>query len=497
MPDAVVIGAGHNGLVAAAYLARAGLEVEVFERRDVVGGACVTEELWPGVRASPGAYTLSLLRAEIMRDFDLARHGLHVDVHEPYLFAPLPDGRKVVTWSSRERTHAQIARDWSAADADAYAAWSRRREEAAARARPLMLEPADRERWLADVGPAILDGSIADELEGIPSPEVRVPFAIQGLIGTLAGPEDPGTAFVGFYHDLGEAAGSAGAWGFVRGGMGAVTQALCSAAEAAGARVHVGAPVERVLVEDGAARGIVLEGGREVRAGAVLANSDPLRTAALAGLPEPDGWRQDGPTAKVMLLLDGLPDFPSWPGPEPWAGTIDIGFTLDDLSAAAADARAGRPAARPWIEAACQTATGAHGARSAWSLAPPGRHVLSLFCQCFPPDVDADAAADAAIARFAEACPGLPDRIIDRLALGPRELERRFGITGGHIFHGEMLGDQLLERRFPARRFGGIDGLYLAGSGAHPGGAVTGAPGRLAARAVLEDRAAGGGAPRA
>src|SRR3954465_8245902 len=166
MLDAVVIGAGHNGLVAAAYLARAGLEVKVFERRDVVGGACVTEELWPGVRASPGAYTLSLLRPEIVRDLELEKLGLHVEVHEPYLFAPFPDGRKVVTWSSRERTHAQLARDWSPADAGGYAAWAQRWEEAAARARPLMLEPPDRERWLEAIGPEILDGSIAHDPAG-------------------------------------------------------------------------------------------------------------------------------------------------------------------------------------------------------------------------------------------------------------------------------------------------------------------------------------------
>src|SRR3954465_439179 len=214
MRDAVIVGAGHNGLVAAAYLARTGLDVLVLERREIVGGACVTEELWPGVRASPGAYTLSLLRRRIIDELDLAAHGLHVEVHEPYLFAPHPDGRKVVTWSSRERPHAQPARDWSAADADGYAARAERWERAAARARPLMLEPPSRERWLEAVGPEILDGAIADDLAGIPSEEVRVPFALQGLIGTLAAPEDPGTAFVGFYHDLGEAAG--GAWGFVR-----------------------------------------------------------------------------------------------------------------------------------------------------------------------------------------------------------------------------------------------------------------------------------------
>src|SRR4051794_591062 len=182
--DAVIIGAGHNGLVAAAYLARAGLEVECFERRDVVGGACVTEELWPGVRASPGAYTLSLLRPEIVRELGLRRNGLHVEVHEPYLFAPLPDGRRVVTWSRRERTHRQLEREWSRADADAYVAWTERWDHAAGRAAPLMLRPPDRGRWLAAVGPDILEGSIGDALAGIPSPQVRVPFAIQGLIGT-------------------------------------------------------------------------------------------------------------------------------------------------------------------------------------------------------------------------------------------------------------------------------------------------------------------------
>lgn len=480
--DVAILGAGHNGLVAAAYLARAGLSVVVHERRDVVGGACVTEELWPGVRASPGAYTLSLLRAEIMRDLDLAGHGLRVEVHEPYLFAPFPDGRRVITWSDPVRTHAQLADEWSPADADAYLAWSQGRDEAAARARPLMLAPPDREQWLHAVGPAILDGAIADELAAIPSEQVRVPFALQGLIGTLAGPRDPGTSFVSFYHDLGEAAGSPGAWGYARGGMGAVTGALRAAAEAAGAEVRLESPVARVLIEDERAAGLVLEDGSELRARVVVSNADPLRTAALAGVEPPAGWRQSGPVVKTMLLLDGLPDFPVWPGPEPWHGTIDIGYSLADLDRAAQDATAGHAATTPWIEAACQTAVDP-------TLAPEGRHVLSLFAQCFPADVDADAAADAAIARFALTCPELPDRIVDRLALGPRELEARFGITGGHIFHGEMLPGQLFEQRPGRRCFGGIDGLYLGGSGAHPGGAVTGAPGYLAARAVIEDLA--------
>jgi phytoene dehydrogenase-like protein len=485
MRDAVIVGAGHNGLVAAAYLARAGLDVEVLERREIVGGACVTEELWPGVRASPGAYTLSLLRPEIIRDLELARHGLEVSVHEPYLFAPLPDGRRVVTWSSRRRTHAQLAADWSQADADAYAAWGERWEAAAERARPLVLEPPDRERWLRAVGPEILEGSIADDLAGIPSEPVRVPFVLQGLIGTLAGPWDAGTAFVAFYHELGLAAGAPGAWGYARGGMGAVTGALRDAAEAAGARVRTQAPIERVLMEDARAAGVAIEGsGEEVAARAVLSGADPVRTARLARVSPPPGWRQAGPVVKVMVLLDGLPEFPSWPGSEePWRGAIDIGFTLADLDAAASEAKAGRPAERPFIEAACQTAVDP-------TMARPGRHVVSLFSQAFPPDVDAEAAAEAAIARFAEACPGFPDHVVDRLALGPMELQARFGITGGHIFHGEMLPGQILEDRPGPRRFGGVEGLYLAGSGAHPGGAVTGAPGYLAARALLEDRGA-------
>ena len=478
--DAAIVGAGHNGLVAAAYLARAGLSVTAFERRDIPGGACVTEELWPGVRASPGAYTLSLLRAEIIAELDLNAHGLHVEVHDPYLFAPFPDGRRVITWSDPQRTHAQIADDWSRADADAYLDWANRREAAAARARPLMLEPPDRERWLEALGQEILDGAIADEVAGIPAEQIRVPLAIQGLIGTLAGPSDPGTSFVSLYHDLGEAAGPPGAWGYARGGMGAVTAALHSAAEAGGARVRLDSPVARVTSEDGRATGLVLADGEEVAARAVLSGADPLTTSELAGVAPPDGWRQAGPVVKVMALLDGLPDFPGWPGEEPWRGAIDIGYTLDDLEQAAQDARAGRSPRTPWIEAACQTSVDD-------TLAPEDRHVVSMFCQCFPTDVDPEAAADAAIERFALACPSLPDRIVDRIALGPRELEGRFGIRGGHIFHGEMLPGQLLDGRDHCRGFGGLEGLYLAGSGAHPGGAVTGAPGYLAARAAIAD----------
>ena len=235
-----------------------------------------------------------------------------------------------------------------------------------------------------------------------------------------------------------------GAWGYARGGMGAVTAALRGAAEAAGARVRLEAPVDRVRCR-GRARGRARAGGRRrgPRAGRRLERRPAdhgaagRRRARARLAPGGPGGEGDAAARRPARL-------PELAGREPWHGAIDIGFTMDDLSAAAADARAGRPAARPWIEAACQTAADD-------SLAPPGRHVLSMFCQCFPQDVDADAAADSAIARFAEVCPELPDRIIDRLVLGPRELEERFGIAGGHIFHGEMLPGQLLEDRHAAR----------------------------------------------
>ena len=322
--DVAVIGAGHNGLVAAAYLARAGLSVEVFERRDVVGGACVTEELWPGIRASPGAYSLSLLRRRIIDELDLTGHGLHVETHDPVAFAPFPDGRRLIEWSDPNRTHEQIDRDWSRADADAYLEWAHRWDELAGRAQPLMLENASRERWAEAVGEEILSGSMLDELGAIPSPEIRAALSISGLIGETVGPGDPGTAFIGFYHDLGEAT-ETGGWGYPRGGMGAVTQALLVAATAAGARVHTGREAAGLLVEDDRAVGVVLAGGDEVRARAVVSNADPVRTATLAGVPGPEGWSQRSPVVKVMALLDRLPAFPAWTDGDPWTGTITAG----------------------------------------------------------------------------------------------------------------------------------------------------------------------------
>ena len=417
------------------------------ERRDIVGGACVTEELWPGVRASPGAYTLSLLRPEIIRELELGRHGLHVDVHEPGLFAPFPDGRHVVTWSSRERTRDGIERGWSRADADAYAEFVGP-VGAGGAARPPAADRAARSRALAGGGRAGDPRRLGGRRARAPSRRrsVRVPFAIQGLIGTLAGPDDPGTAFVGFYHDLGQAAGVPGAWGYARGGMGAVTAALRGRRRGGG---RAGAAQRRrwsgCWWRTAAPRAWCSRAARRCARGPCSPTPTRCARPAWPGAEAPDGWRQAGPVVKVMVLLDGPARLSGDARRGPWRGAIDIGFTMGDLSARppTTRARAG-PRARPGSRPRARP-------RPTTRLRPAGRHVVSMFCQCFPPEVDAEAAADSAIARLAEVCPGFPDRIVDRLALGPRELEERFGITGGHIFHGEMLPGQLLEER-PDRR---------------------------------------------
>ena len=269
--------------------------------------------------------------------------------------------------------------------------------------------------------------------------------------------------------------------------MGAVSEALRSAAEAAGARIHTDATVERILVDesDRTAAGVLVDDGRELRARVVLSNADPVRTAALAGLPAPQGWRQDGPVVKVMVLLDGLPDFPAWPGPEPWQGTIDIGFTM--RGARRRRGRRPRRAARPAaVDRGRVPDRGRPRPRAAG--APRALAVLPVLSRPTPTPRRRPTSRSRASPRPARGC---PTASWTASRSGPRELEARFGLTGGHIFHGEMLARQLLERRLAPRRFGGVEGLYLAGSGAHPGGAVTGAPGYLAARAVLEDRGGG------
>ena len=424
-----------------------GCAVAAFERRDVPGGACVTEELWPGVRASPGAYTLSLLRTEIMAELDLAGHGLRVEVHEPYLFAPLP-GRAAGGDLVRLGPHARAARARLVARGRRRLPRVGRPARAGRRARPgpLMLEPPDRERWLEAVGPELLEGAMADELAGIPSEEVRVPFAVQGLIGTLAGPVGSGHVVRGALPRPGRGGGSAGGLGLRprRHGRGHARAALRRRGGRARRCTWTGR-WSGCSAATARAAGVVLAGGDEVAARAVVSDADPLTTADAGrrGRRRP-GWRQDGPVVKVMLLLDGLPDFTAWPGEEPWRGTIDIGYSLEDLQRAADDARAGRPAARRGSRPRARRRWTTRWRRRGGTCC---RCSASAFRRTWTPRPRPTRPSPAS--RWC--APSCPTGSWTAWPSGPRELEARFGIRGGHIFHGEMLPGQLFERR-PGRR---------------------------------------------
>jgi phytoene dehydrogenase-like protein len=499
--DAIVIGAGHNGLIAACYLARSGLSVLVLERRPLVGGAAVTEELMPGVRVSAASYSLSLLRPDIHRDLELLRHGLVITPKDPQLFVPLPDDRHFLVWRDEDRTQEELARIHRP-DADAYPRWGRFWEEAAALLRPFAESsspppPLEVERELArrgrsEVWRLAVGGSAAECVEAFfESDEARGCFATQGVIGTQASPREPGTAWVMAYHALGgELNGATGTWGWVRGGMGALTAALASAAYAAGVEIRIDTPVDSVLVEDGRAAGVVTSDGAVELAGVVLSNVDPKRTF-LSLVPADalelefrrhvEEWRVDGAVAKVNLALAELPEFRALPGglgPQHRA-TTEIAPSIDYLQAASADAAAGRFSSNPFIEVFVQSASDP-------TLASPGRHVVSAFTQYAPasgwsPD-DALRSVLGTLARYA---PNVPDAVLASQVLGPPELEERFGLTGGDIFHGAMVPEQSFGARFAYRT--PVPGLYLCGSGASPGGGVMGAAGRNAAATVLAD----------
>lgn len=506
--DAVIIGAGHNGLVAAAYLARAGLEVIVLERRGIVGGACVTEELAPGIRASTAAYSLSLLRPEIWTELDLSRHGLLVIPKDPQLFIPLPDGGHLFVWRDGRRTREELER-FSRRDADGYARFNGFWAQATGFLRPWLLRDGPplgelrgeaQRRGLAGVFRLAVEGSAADVVEEFFASEaLRGAFVTQGVIGTAASPRQPGTAYVMAHHLLGGVGGLDGSWGYARGGMGAVTQALAAAALEAGAEIRTNAPVAEILPGEG----VRLEDGGVVRAGCVLSNADPKRT--FLGLLPPgvlpeavrravEGIDTRGSVVKVNLALRELPDYRALPGREPGpqhAGTVEICPSVSYLERAFRDAAAGRVAAEPFMEVFCQSAVDD-------SLAPPGIQVVSCFAQYAPFQIPAgewevvrEAAGDAVVATLARYAPNVPGAVVAREVLGPPDLEARFGLTGGNIFHGEILPGRLFGER-PVPGWGGgsrtpVPGLYLCGAGAHPGGGVMGAPGRNAAMAVLAD----------
>ncbi len=523
MYDAVVIGGGHNGLVTAAYLARAGRRVLVLERREMLGGCAATEEIWPGYRVSTAAYLVSLMLPRIVEELELRRYGYAVDAKDPAFFSAFPDGRSMFMWQDRTKTLEEI-RKFSPRDAARYGEYEDHIERLSRIVEHLLVmtppqfPPAgvfDLAGYLRAGRPLLgLSGqdlvalariftqSVSDFLdEWFESPELKVTLATDGVIGANGGPRSPGTAYILLHHCMGGVAGHRGLWGFVRGGMGTVAESIAASARAAGAEIRTNASVERILVRNGRARGVVLAGDEEIPARIVASNLDPKRTFLQLLDPQDLDWdflsavrrfRTEGTSAKINFALSGLPEFkalPGAPGPQHRA-TMHICPSIDYVERAWDDAKYGRPSERPLIELTLPTMYDP-------SLAPPGKHIMGAFLQYAPYTLREGnweelrySWAQRVVDLIAEYAPNVPDIIEDMQVLTPVDLEQRFGITRGNIFHGEMSLDQMFVMRPVAgwaRYRTPVRGLYLCGSGAHPGGGVMGAPGLNCAREILKD----------
>lgn len=526
MHDVIIIGGGHNGLTAAAYLAKAGRKVLVLERRPVLGGACVTEEAFPGCKVSTAAYVNSLLRPQVIRELELKKYGFEMLPRNPSSFTPFPDGRSLVMGPDAKLTHAEVSK-FSPRDADALPTYEAMLLRVAEFLEPLLDETPPNpfstrvgDFWrLARIGwqfrklgkdaaaaVEVLTGAARPILDRwFESEQLKVTLATDAIIGAFASPSMPGTAYVLFHHVMGECEGVRGVWGYVRGGMGGISNALAAVAKAHGAEVRTSAPVAKLLIRAGSVAGVVLEDGSELHARVVASNADAnvtfLKLADPKELPPEfvaavKAIDYSSASAKINVLLSELPEFVARPrgaDAAPLAhlrGTIHIGPDFDTLERAYDDAKYGEPSRTPVLECTIPTVVDD-------TLAPPGRHLMSMFVQYAPYKLRTGSWNDHRD-RFADRCfevldqyaPNFSRSVIDRQVLAPPDIERVYGLTGGNIFQGAMHLDRLFFLR-PALGWADyrtpVRGLYLCGSAAHPGGGVIGAAGRNAAREILRD----------
>ncbi|MDQ0475342.1 phytoene desaturase family protein [Labrys wisconsinensis] len=520
--DAIIVGAGHNGLVNAAYLAKAGLSVLVVEKNDWVGGAAVSRSLHPGFLYSNCSYVCSLLRPEIMRDLDLPRHGLQVIPYEGGAVLTR-DGDYLGSYRDHDAHRREIGR-FSLRDAEAYDRYSADVIRQCRFIRPFLLRtPPDptslKPRDLAELlhlGRKFYDlteaemadtirfwtMSIAEFLaEYFETDVVKANLSISGIIGTALGPMSPGSAYVLLHHYMGEVDGAVGAWGYARGGMGAISKAIAASLQASGGEIRTGKGIDSVLIQGGAAVGVVLEGGEEIRGKLVVSNMDVKRTFLRhvdeAALP-PDFVRKvkafkiRGSSGKVNIALDGLPTFPALPRDSScYRGDLHFTDSVERMERAYDDWKYGRWSADPFLDMMIPTTIDP-------TMTPPGKHFMSCFVQYCPPkvegrdwtDADRDAFGRTVIDQIAEYSPDFKSLILHAEVRTPRELEAEVGLTEGNIFQGELTFDQLLfNRPVPgyAQYRSPIPGLYMCGSSTHPGGGVMGAPGRNAAAEILRD----------
>jgi phytoene dehydrogenase-like protein len=527
--DVIVVGGGHNGLACAAYLAKAGRDVLVLERRDVLGGAAVTEPMWDGYRISSAAYVVSLLPERIVTELDLKAFGYRVSIVSPDYFVPFPDGTSLTFWGDLRRDVENIAR-LNKHDAEAYVAFDRFFEHVGGLLRRLLfvvppnMRMTDALSWAR--ASARLRGwtgrdihelvrlftmSAADLLdEWFEDPRVKGALATQAVVGAWGGPMTPGSAYVLMHHWIGQVDGHFGAWGWVEGGMGGVSEAIAGAARAAGAEIRTAARVARIVVGTaGRAIGIELEDGSVISAAQVVSSAHPKTTYLdLVGrehLPsdvihDVERIRTRSGSVKVNVALSGLPAFPAWDQ----EGTVHAGLTaispsMEYLERAFDDAKYGKPSQHPYAELVFPTALQPEG------LAPPGKQMMLAFTQYLPFDAPntartRDAWAKKVIAAVAEYAPSLTSLVEHVEVLTPKDLQDRFGLLGGNIMQGEITPDQLFSFR-PIPFYGDyrtpIRNLYLCGAGTHPGGGVMGVPGRNASTVMLKDARRAGSIDRA